>query len=437
MSSSNDVTISKPTRKDSTLKEVRVESSDSPGAEVGSTGKFRLAHNMMMLTYKGHINKEQLERYFTQKVLKSYPPEFFRCAHETSDKGYKHTHLLFKCANGKLFQSHSARVFDLKIGKEVLHPNIKVSKNGKHWLNQVRYLAKQDPDNADLRDARDSSSKGGARGGSGYDDDGTPPSISEIQEMKIEEAYARCGSLPSNYIALKAIQADTEYAREDEFVFDPEAFPWTKHLMKLVGTPISARDGDNRLIHWFYSDGDGGESDGGGVGKTTAGIYISEKVPSWLYLDEVCRGCDFARVILNCRRRGWDTRTKGVHGIIVDVPRMAENDIGLYPALEKICNGRITSTKYDSDIVKLRHYVHVVVLSNWPPKLVFPCKKSTKGYQQTLSMDRFRVWRIKGVDECEFVPVKRIFKEQIRVLQESDPDRVSYGNMEKECYKKL
>ena len=436
MSADDGMTVSKPTRADSTLKEVSVKISDSPGEEVGNTGKFRIAHNMIMLTYKGHINKEQLERYFKQKVLRSYPPEFFRSAHETSDKGYEHTHLLFKCANGKLFQSHSARVFDLKVGGKILHPNIKISKNGKHWLNQVRYLSKQDPDNADLKNVGSPSCAKGTKS-TDRDNDDVPPSISEIQEMGIEEAYARCGSIPSNYIALKAIQADTEYEREDEFVFDPKAFPWTKYLMNLVGKPISAKNGDNRLIHWFYSDGNGGVNDGGGVGKTTAGIYVSEQVPSWLYLDEVCRGCDFARVILNCRRRGWDTKTKGVHGIIVDVPRMAENDIGLYPALEKICNGRITSTKYDSDIVKLRHYVHVVVLSNWPPKLVFPCKKSTRGYQQTLSMDRFRIWRIKDVNECEPISVSKLLKKQIRVLRESDPDRVSYGNMEEECYKKL
>lgn len=102
-----------------------------------SPTEFRLQAKRFLLTYKTHIDKEELAK-FIQRKLKC--EAHVKICHETSKDGYQHTH----CAvlSPKKPNIRDSRFFDFK----EVHPNIKVPETTEHFKNQVKYIEKQDED---------------------------------------------------------------------------------------------------------------------------------------------------------------------------------------------------------------------------------------------------------------------------------------------------
>ena len=100
-----------------------------------TNSKFKLHNRKFFLTYKSHINKEELIEWFTTHL---YDLKFFAVAHETSDDGYEHTHFL--AHTNKLPDVADSRKFDYN----GIHPNIRKVTTDKYWSNCFNYVNKQD-----------------------------------------------------------------------------------------------------------------------------------------------------------------------------------------------------------------------------------------------------------------------------------------------------
>jgi hypothetical protein len=113
-------------------------------------GNFRVASKHFLLTYKTHIDKDELS-LFLNKIKENCGVLRFIAAHETADKKnpYSHTHA-YVCFEKK-FESTDCRIFDYfsKIMDGMIHPHIRIC--GKNLRNLFMYLAKEDPANAYLK----------------------------------------------------------------------------------------------------------------------------------------------------------------------------------------------------------------------------------------------------------------------------------------------
>lgn len=110
-------------------------------------GKRWISNQKILLTYKTQINKEIMINWFAKKHASMV---FCRIAHETGDSlnPYPHSHVLLDC--GTIVQSADCRFYDFPTEKEDIHPNVYAVKTRTHWNNCLRYIAKEDKDNADL-----------------------------------------------------------------------------------------------------------------------------------------------------------------------------------------------------------------------------------------------------------------------------------------------
>lgn len=105
---------------------------------------FRLQNRRFMLTYRTHLVKEEYISWF---VTNFNIVPFIRLAHELGDSAhdYEHTHVVVDF--GRTFQSRNRTIFDYSN----IHPHIKKILSAKHFLNSKEYLAKEDPENHDLK----------------------------------------------------------------------------------------------------------------------------------------------------------------------------------------------------------------------------------------------------------------------------------------------
>jgi hypothetical protein len=108
---------------------------EAPGAD--GDGSFRLTGKKFMLTYKSHLNKQDLFNFVLSKF--KHRAEVKIC-HETGETGYLHTHCLVSLDVKPDIKN--ARAFDHKN----VHPNITLPKSVDHWQNMVRYVSKEDDD---------------------------------------------------------------------------------------------------------------------------------------------------------------------------------------------------------------------------------------------------------------------------------------------------
>lgn len=95
---------------------------------------FKLHAKKFLLTYKSHINKENLLEY----ISTIYDLKEFGICHETSEEGYEHTHFLVHTVKQPCITD--ARKFDYN----EIHPNIKKLLTNTHYSNVFNYLHKQD-----------------------------------------------------------------------------------------------------------------------------------------------------------------------------------------------------------------------------------------------------------------------------------------------------
>lgn len=304
-------------------------------------GKFSFQGCRVMLTYRSHLPKEVFATFIEGNL--GFAPKFMRCAHETGDEhhAYDHTHVLLHF--GKNFKCQNARRFDY----EGIHPHWKPVKTITHWNNELRYIAKEDPANADLLTEQRSL-------------------VDTVWSCAtVHDALQRC-TKPGDAPGILALYANKP--REVPACKEP-SFPWHKVAMELINSGT-----DHRSIHWFVDK----------VGNTGKSWFTRWACLSGLAY-AITTGCgikDFATIIRGAIDSGWNERC-----IIFDLPRQAEGFDSIYTLLEACVDGVVTATKYAGGTVFFQKPL-VIVFSNYEPN------------RTRMSADRWRhVYHI-GSDRC-------------------------------------
>lgn len=341
---------------------------------LGENGKFRIQKkHRAILTYKTHIAKDTLKKWIIACVgdlLEIYIAHELGKAKLETGEPYLHTHVVFW--SEKPFSTENARFFDLL----QIHPHCRIINMDKSkatklaWIRAVRYLAKEDPDNAHLKDFMQDEwlllSKT------------METKVAEIQAAKtLNEAYS-CGERLSEALAIKTI---FESRVNQRAVRRKVPSPWSWQADLLDKCAVFRED--CRIVTWYYDPI-------GGCGKSTC-IDLAESRfgPEFLFVSSSGRVTDMAEVVrTHIKRTSTDPRI-----IFVDLERSVRDRDSIYSVIENLANGRLTATKYSSESFKVETD-HLVVFSNFLPRV------------ERLSLDRWNILHLSKVKD--FVTVSPI-----------------------------
>jgi len=307
--------------------------------------KFRFQNQHVMLTYKTHLNKVVFESWLRSSCPKMKIP-FIRCAHETGDPKmpYLHTHVVVDF--GAKFDTQNVRYFDFN----GVHPQIKRLATREHQQNARRYLAKEDPANADLATYKNS------------------VALNIWDCNTVQDALEQFMTKPSDapgIIAAYSVKTDQTVLKSD---FQPK--PWHEKLEFWIHQQT------NRKVYWIYDPvGQSGKTDW----TRHKMITESDKIA---FLKSVGKVADASLNLVEKWNSGWRGNT-----IIYDMPRTLSDRESIFEFIECCKDGMFTSGKYKSCSVPT-HYMHVVVLANFLPMM-----KGRNG-QDTLSLDRWSIWEM-------------------------------------------
>jgi len=288
--------------------------------DIGSepvVGEFRTQNKWMIVTYKSHMVKESLKKFFMEEM----GAERVEIAHESGDSaaGYLHTHVVVSWKNA--FNTSSARRFDF----HGVHPHVKKIGNKGHWQNCIRYLAKEDPENAHLKD----------------------------EAFNLAD---KIWAFPTVHDALRTVQRASDVSgtvmlyrmkpRETE-VEDFEPREWQQKVLDVI-----ASKPDDRSVHWVVDPA-------GGAGKSRLCRHVLVNGIGQV-VTRFDGGRNAAQLIKGFLESGWNGRC-----LLVDLARSSEEH-QIYGPLEEIKNGLVTSTKYEGGTLSWTPG-HVIVFANFPP----------------------------------------------------------------------
>lgn len=337
---------------------------------VSKAGKFRLSARQVHATYKTHLDKAKFAEFLRSLCSSTGEVDELYMAHESGDDfvPYPHTHVVWKL--GFTPNWKNARKLDFND----IHPHIQVLKTKAHWDNAVRYLAKEDPANKHLKDYR------------------TRKPHEKIDPSKTLKENIEASELPvKSYYDIKLIHEaktmDTFTDRQlevaelymknikDRYILKPEdLYKWQKSLMEILEEPCT----DTRTIHWYYDKK-------GRVGKSAFFDFVEDYFgPVALCLNGVGVGDQHALFAIkeSITNKTWK---QGI--LMINLVRNELDHKTTYNIIEKIKDGKFTSTKYKALKVTLDHIPHVVVFANKPPNL-----------KDSLSEDRWRIIEIRPND---------------------------------------
>lgn len=297
------------------------------------TGKWRCHNQKLMLTYKGHLDKFDYITWFEKTFFK---PKFIRLAHEVGESNpdvpYDHTHVLLDF--GKRFDSKDCHVFNYwtdqanKTMANQIHPNIKFIITSTHWDRSLNYIAKEDPENADLKKEN--------------------KWFNLAKECNtLAEAMEKCVQKPTDAAGVKLMYETLHQEKKKE----PEPLvlrPWQQEIYETIHRCWT------RKVYWFYDKK-------GAAGKSTFATWLKRTFPEKvLLLTQIGGEYHLGTVLQTVFKTRPDIDT-----VIVDLPRGAQ-DKRIYGGLECLKNGAITALKYngiDLDFNKC----HVIVMANFLP----------------------------------------------------------------------
>jgi len=308
--------------------------------------KFKFQGQKLILTWPMHLDKMCIQEHVIDEI--GFTPKFLRSAIETGETGHEHTHTLIDF--GKKVNYTKCDKFDMLVSVEdedepvVVHPNWKPIKTKQHWDNAVKYLAKEDPDNADLAEVKSNIIQ------AIWNEPNRAAAI-----LKYAETPAQAQAVIATYAA-KPNNAVASQSTPDEW------HPWQQMVIDFIKTKP-----DDRTVHWFFDEE-------GGKGKSRLARYlISEKLA---YMVRSTGGDrDFATIIRGALADGWDQRC-----FIFDLPRVSEAH-AIYGPIEACKDGTVTATKYEGGTFTFNS-PHVLIFANFLPD----CSK--------LSADRWRIHRL-------------------------------------------
>jgi len=323
---------------------------------------FRLANRRLILTYRGHQPKVELE-IFLRATCQSTGIKEIYMAHEVGSTNitYEHTHVVIDC--GRAYQTKNCRAFDY----QEIHPNIRKIMSAKHWRNCVRYMAKEDVANISL----------GTYTGGVDDFD-----IDEIQGCAdFNEVLRRFAGKSGDASGLKIIW-DARVVRS-KYAFTPYVLrPWQQHVWNMLQGPSDAR------TIFFVVD------EAGAAGKSTLVEQLLRLQSSRCATVDLGRPADVFEKLWNKSESG-----NSLEVILVDCSRAAFFTHEHFDILEKIKNGIWTRTKYQS-----RDYMgpkpHIVFFTN--KDIV----RLVAGHAPWLTLDRIRGITLTDMGEV-FTPIFR------------------------------
>lgn len=277
-------------------------------------GQFRYAGTFLMLTYKGHYDKNEMKNWLTTVI--GFSPRRIEIARESGDSEvpYHHCHVVIDF--GKIFQTRDQRRFDL--GE--IHPHFKPLKGRKAFMDALMYISKEDPECSNLKQ-----------------ENNLPNLLQCIGEMKDEREVLLEGCRDTKDIIplltafkhLKVRSKPLEGAplRDNQKV-------WLKHLATQ----------NDRQITWVFDPK-------GCSGKSWFARWMLSNLD-----------CFFCR---NGASRDIAHAWKGQTHICIDFTRDCEERIN-YGIIEAMKDGCVFSGKYDSDY-KLFDPPKIIVMSNFHP----------------------------------------------------------------------
>lgn len=363
---------------------------------IRSNGKFNIQNVRYLLTYKGHIPKEKCASLMAEIVHLRTEGNFKRVesARETGKTGYKHTHIYLDC--GTMLKSRDARVFDIKNegfdgvpeGEKTIHPNIQIVTTKAHQKNVLKYLAKQDPTNENLRGEIEKE---------------------DVPKKKCADIWGRAPITETEHIYNNNVTR-IDRASDVETILKHKAMeqtqesiikelrPWQRELVEELKGEVN-----RRKVPWYYDPE-------GGAGKSELTTYIEQNYKGVISCVATGGEKDILYTI------GKSIIESGMHPrvIILDLTRRAEVR-EIYSPIEMMKNGKIYSVKYEGMMIKIKH-PHVVVFSNFLPNI------------SQLSKDRWDIRKLEPIyREGEMVdhkvikvPVEKIGAH--RVLQGQCPE---------------
>lgn len=379
---------------------------------------FRLQNRRFMLTYRTHLNKAEFVSWFATS-FGTVP--FIRLAHELGDSthDYEHTHVVIDF--GKVFQSRNCRIFDYT----EIHPHIKKILSAKHFLNSKEYLAKEDPENHDLK-AKPSV----------FTQVSACSNLSEVMNLAQRPSDAP-GLLTLYNISKRTIVPDTtDLARIERWqrqLYEMVKITPTKYhndpINEFQGTSADLetcmrewtssvpvrRNGPDRTIIVIYDPL-------GSAGKTWCSKAFWSADPSkYVMFQGVAKYRDVATQIDNAIEGGWDG-----HCILINITRECA-DHKIYNSLECIRDGVVTTEKFSGRPIKFDIH-HMVLLVNVMPDLrgVTTNRWEIYGLNEYLLLDRInthdaiRIFDSESMDRKEnrsFINITAESRAQFRALE--------------------
>lgn len=308
--------------------------------EINSSGEkkknFRIQNQRFLLTYKTHINKEELENFFG-KLFTNIDIKECHIAHETGDEEcpYEHTHAVLEYE--KAVQSRNERIFDF--GK--IHPHIKTLRSRAAFLDACVYISKEDPECKDLKNIKKNI-------------------VTKVWECKtIEEALeknvARASDV-SGVITLHQMRPRIKIIHE----WEDKEWKWREWQQQIIDTISNCYD-DNRTVHWLFDEKGNG-------GKSMVGKYLQwlDK-NSNLYIKVAGKITDVTHIIKKACDNGWNG-----HCLWLDIPRsLDKNEFSqkaLATLMENIKDKVVFSGKYDSSQFEIQNN-WLIVSANFLPNV--------------------------------------------------------------------
>lgn len=335
--------------------------------------EFRFQNQRALLTYATHLNKEEYIRVIS-KATKT-KPTFIRLAHETGDETtpYEHTHVLVDF--GRVFQTRNQRFFDFpEFCRDAvpIHPHIKTLKHKKAFEDAKRYIAKEDPDNADLSERENMVTL-----------IQSCDSLNDAFNETIGKKKLSVGSA----MAVKTIYENRGHHNLlDRYDYKPR-HPWQIDFLEEMKLPATYR-----TIIWYYNES-------GNMDKTATAKHLLITEPDkWYACQDMGTAKDAGTIIANAIAGGWNG-----WGIIINLTLTCEHHSRMYTYIEQIKDGLITSQKY-SGRTFVFHNPHVVVMANFLPQ------------REYLIADR---WDIRTIREG--VVVRREFTESSQLRPQVRP----------------
>lgn len=306
--------------------------------ELEDNGKpFRLSIQRIMLTYKTHINKTDLEQFIRNKSKRPCPTII--SAHENGENDprtpYEHTHTCIDF--GSAMDSKSCRIFDWKTEEgEMIHPHFKLLKFAKAFRDCLVYISKEDPEVADML---------------------PDPSImlGALNCIDTKDAIIKFGKKFSDVNGIISLMKfkGNEVA---DIPFEELEVPRNQWQFDLIEELKERRPVSHRKVIWIFDTW-------GRSGKSNLGDWLEGREPlKWIAEGDFGNSSNAATKMLSWYENGFQ-----FHGITIDLQVTMDSDPKrIFQYLEPMLDGKITALKYLGGHKKIRK-PWVVVFANWPP----------------------------------------------------------------------